>query len=97
MKGALFRDVLDGLSNTLAIAESAGRPFVYVRGRKLGGGNALTDTDASSTNTDRLNSGGWSRPASDIILFGGTTASNGAGWYGGDQCDERSQPAGAEL
>ncbi|TWW08953.1 prepilin-type N-terminal cleavage/methylation domain-containing protein [Planctomyces bekefii] len=77
VKGAQFRDVLDGLSNTLAIAESAGRPFVYVRGRKLGGGNALTDTDASSTNTDRLNSGGWSRPASDIILFGGTTASNG--------------------
>jgi prepilin-type N-terminal cleavage/methylation domain-containing protein len=77
VKGAQFRDVLDGLSNTLAIAESAGRPFVYVRGRKLGGGNALTDTDASSANTDRLNSGGWSRPASDIILFGGTTASNG--------------------
>jgi len=77
VKGAQFRDVLDGLSNTLAIAESAGRPFVYVRGRKLGGGNALTDTDALSANTDRLNSGGWSRPASDIILFGGTTASNG--------------------
>ena len=77
VKGAQFRDVLDGLSNTLAIAESAGRPFVYVRGRKLGGGNALTDTDPSSTNTDRLNSGGWSRPASDIVLFGGTTASNG--------------------
>jgi len=77
VKGAQFRDVLDGLSNTLAIAESAGRPFVYVRGRRLGGGNALTDTDPSSANTDRLNSGGWSRPASDIVLFGGTTASNG--------------------
>ncbi len=77
VKGAQFRDVLDGLSNTLAIAESAGRPFVYVRGRRLGGGNALTDTDPASTNTDRLNSGGWSRPASDIMLFGGTTASNG--------------------
>jgi hypothetical protein len=77
VKGAQFRDVLDGLSNTLAIAESAGRPFVYVRGRRLGGGNALTDTDPSSANTDRLNSGGWSRPASDIVLFGETTASNG--------------------
>ncbi len=32
-----------GLSNTIAIAESAGRPFVYVRGRKVGGANALTD------------------------------------------------------
>lgn len=76
-QGAKFRDVTDGLSNTIAIAESAGRPFVYVRGRKLGGGNALNDTDPSSTNTDRLNSGGWSRPASDIIIYGETTAATG--------------------
>lgn len=76
-KGAQFRDVTDGLSNTLAIAESAGRPYVYVRGRRLSGGNALTDTDPASTNTDRLNSGGWSRPASDIIIFGQTTAPTG--------------------
>lgn len=76
-KGFGFNSVTDGLSNTLAIAESAGRPFVYVKRRKLGGGNALTDTDASSANTDRLNSGGWSRPASDLILFGSTTAPNG--------------------
>jgi hypothetical protein len=76
-QGAKFRDVTDGLSNTIAVAESAGRPFVYVKGRKLGGGNALTDTDASSSSTDRLNSGGWSRPASDIILYGETTAATG--------------------
>ncbi len=75
--GFKFSAITDGLSNTLAIAESSGRPFVYVKGRKVGGGNALTDTDASSTNTDRLNSGGWSRPASDIILFGSTTAARG--------------------
>jgi prepilin-type N-terminal cleavage/methylation domain-containing protein len=75
--GYRFADVTDGLSNTLAIAESAGRPFVYVRGQKLAGGNALTDTDPDSPDTDRLNSGGWARPASDIILFGETTASNG--------------------
>ncbi len=76
-KGFGFNGVTDGLSNTLAIAESAGRPFVYVKRRKLGGGNALTDTAPSSPTTDRLNSGGWSRPASDIILFGQTTAANG--------------------
>jgi prepilin-type N-terminal cleavage/methylation domain-containing protein len=76
-QGAKFRDVTDGLSNTIAIAESAGRPFVYVKGKRLGGGNALTDTDPSSSNTDRLNSGGWSRPASDIILYGETTAATG--------------------
>lgn len=76
-KGAKFSNVSDGLSNTLAIAESAGRPFVYVKRRKLSGGNALTDTDAASANTDRLNSGGWSRPASDIVLFGATNDPRG--------------------
>ncbi|ADG66720.1 protein of unknown function DUF1559 [Planctopirus limnophila DSM 3776] len=78
-QGKKFRDVTDGLSNTIAVAESAGRPFVYTKGpRKLAGGNALTDTDGSSTSTDRLNSGGWSRPASDIIIFGETTSATGA-------------------
>lgn len=77
-QGRKFRDVTDGLSNTVAIAESAGRPFVYVRGpKKLTSGNALSDTDAASANTDRLNSGGWSRPASDIIIFGETPAATG--------------------
>ncbi|MFO0181086.1 MAG: DUF1559 domain-containing protein, partial [bacterium] len=76
-KGATFSNVSDGLSNTIAIAESSGRPFVYVKRRKLSGGNALTDTDASSPTTDRLNSGGWSRPASDIILFGSTNDPRG--------------------
>ncbi len=75
--GFKLANIVDGLSNTLAIAESSGRPFVYVKGRKVAGGNALTDTDASSANTDRLNSGGWSRPASDIILFGQTTNARG--------------------
>jgi prepilin-type N-terminal cleavage/methylation domain-containing protein len=32
--GRKFRDVTDGLSNTIAIAESAGRPFIYVKGRR---------------------------------------------------------------
>ncbi len=76
-KGATFGNVADGLSNTIAIAESSGRPFVYVKRKKLAGGNALTDTDAASSNTDRLNSGGWSRPASDLILFGATNDPRG--------------------
>jgi prepilin-type N-terminal cleavage/methylation domain-containing protein len=76
--GKKFRDVTDGMSNTIAIAESAGRPFVYVKGaRKLTGGNPLTETGASSPGTDRLNSGGWSRPASDIMIFGATPAATG--------------------
>lgn len=76
-KGATFSNVSDGLSNTIAIAESSGRPFVYVKRKKLSGGNALTDTPANSSTTDRLNSGGWSRPASDIILFGSTNDPRG--------------------
>lgn len=76
-KGFGFNNVLDGLSNTLAVAESAGRPFVYVKRRRLASGNALSDTDPSSATTDRLNSGGWTRPASDIILFGSTADPNG--------------------
>ncbi len=77
-QGKKFRDVTDGLSNTIAIAESAGRPYVYIKGgKKLSGGNALSDTDAASANTDRLNSGGWSRPASDLIIFGETASTTG--------------------
>lgn len=76
-KGMTFSNVTDGLSNTIAIAESAGRPFVYFKRKKVAGGNALTDTDASSSATSRLNSGGWSRPASDIILFGSTNDPQG--------------------
>jgi len=76
-KGFGFNSITDGLSNTLAIAESAGRPFVYVKRRRLSNGNALLDTDPASSNTDRLNSGGWTRPASYIILFGATPSPNG--------------------
>ncbi|WP_254511629.1 DUF1559 domain-containing protein [Anatilimnocola floriformis] len=53
-------DVTDGLSNTAMYAESAGRPFVYRKGWKRFG----------NLPTDRLNAGGWSRPASDFTLDG---------------------------
>ena len=56
----------DGLSKTIALAESAGRPFHFVRGRRTVG--------TSPTSTDAIvNGGGWCRPASDFS-FGGTTA-----------------------
>jgi prepilin-type N-terminal cleavage/methylation domain-containing protein len=58
-----FGHVTDGLSNTIAIIESAGRPFVYRRGAQL-------DSDPGK---HRVNAGGWVRPASDI-LFAGTNA-----------------------
>jgi prepilin-type N-terminal cleavage/methylation domain-containing protein/prepilin-type processing-associated H-X9-DG protein len=49
-------DVTDGLSNTIHLTESAGRPDLYRNGRLV--------FTASSAN--RVNGGGWSRPASDV-------------------------------
>jgi prepilin-type N-terminal cleavage/methylation domain-containing protein len=78
-QGKKFRDVTDGLSNTLAIAESAGRPAVFRRGRQFG-----------SLPGNRVNAGGWSRPASDIMIYGekpdgtdllGTTSINATNGY----------------
>ena len=52
-------DVTDGLSNTILYAESAGRPYVYRRGVRIG------DLPA-----DYVNGGGWCRPASDFSVDG---------------------------
>lgn len=58
-----FKDVTDGLSNTISIFESAGRPFVYQRGKQV----------SDNLTTAHTNAGGWCRPASDI-LFAGSSA-----------------------
>ncbi|MBC7857017.1 MAG: DUF1559 domain-containing protein [Pirellulaceae bacterium] len=55
-------DVTDGLSNTILYAESAGRPYVYRKGRLKYG----------SLPGNRVNAGGWSRPASDFSVDGST-------------------------
>lgn len=55
-----MKDVTDGLSNTIMYAESAGRPAIYRKGKQRFG----------NLPTDRLNAGGWSRPASDFSLDG---------------------------
>jgi hypothetical protein len=55
-----FQDVTDGLSNTIAIWESGGRPLVYRLGSPVD----------PSPQGHRVNAGGWVRPASDIILAG---------------------------
>jgi prepilin-type N-terminal cleavage/methylation domain-containing protein/prepilin-type processing-associated H-X9-DG protein len=57
-----FADVKDGLSKTIFIAESAGRPFVYRRGKKV-----------EPFPTVRINGGGWCRPASDYSLDGSSS------------------------
>ena len=60
-----FREVTDGLSKTILLAESAGRPYVYRRGMRIGD---LPD--------HRVNGGGWSRPASEFALDGSTSDGN---------------------
>ena len=57
-----FSDVADGVSNTIAIWESGGRPFVY-RGRSL-------ISDGDNLVNHHTNGGGWVRPASDILFSG---------------------------
>jgi len=68
-----FQDVTDGLSNTIAVWESGGRPLAY----RLG-----SPVDSNPSN-HRVNAGGWVRPASDIILLGSDktgTRFPGHGW-----------------
>jgi len=58
-------NVTDGLSNTIAYAESAGRPYHYVKKRRVS--EDLTSTVAPG---GRVNAGGWCRPASDFTVEG---------------------------
>jgi len=67
--GRKFANVTDGLSNTLAIAESGGRPGVYGRG----------NLQIGSLPSTRLNAGGWARPASDIMIYGELASGSGLG------------------
>jgi prepilin-type N-terminal cleavage/methylation domain-containing protein/prepilin-type processing-associated H-X9-DG protein len=56
-------DVTDGLSNTILIAESAGRPYVYRINKQVG-------SPYDPANPVRVNGGGWARAASDFDLKG---------------------------
>ena len=52
-------DVLDGLSKTIMFAESAGRPYLYRAAKRVG-----------DLPNQRVNAGGWPRPASDFSVDG---------------------------
>jgi prepilin-type N-terminal cleavage/methylation domain-containing protein len=62
---ASLRQVTDGTSHTILLAESAGRPRVYRKGVRIGD---LPD--------HRVNGGGWCRPASEYGLDGFDEAKN---------------------
>lgn len=55
-----LRQCTDGTSRTIMLAECAGRPFVY-----RAGGNKIGQMP-----TNRVNGGGWGRPASDFGIEG---------------------------
>jgi prepilin-type N-terminal cleavage/methylation domain-containing protein len=57
-----LQDVSDGLSSTIAIFESGGRPFLYRRP-----GPTQVSDDLSNV---RVNGGGWARAATDILFAG---------------------------
>ena len=59
-----FADFTDGLSNTLHVTESAGRPNVYRNGRLV----------VTANGDNRVNGGGWCRPASDLAMLIGSSA-----------------------
>ena len=71
-------DVRDGLSNTILVSESAGRPYLWIRqnSRFVRAPNTASNGDIGPDPTsgaiahDRVNGGGWARPASDISLVG---------------------------
>src|SRR5262249_27852693 len=53
-------DITDGTSNTILVAESAGRPYLYQAGVRQG----------LDLTVHGVNGGGWSRPASEIWIIG---------------------------
>ena len=57
-----LRQVSDGTSHTILLAESGGRPYVYRKGMKV----------SDDLTVNRTNGGGWSRPASEFGLDGCT-------------------------
>ena len=59
-----FADITDGLSNTLHVTESAGRPQIWRLGKQFG-----------TVPVDQVNGGGWCRPATEIAALVGSDAS----------------------
>jgi prepilin-type N-terminal cleavage/methylation domain-containing protein len=63
-RGVKLLAATDGLSNTIMVMESAGRPTIYQVGRPVSSGTAPP--------SPYTNGGGWCRPASDIDFLPST-------------------------
>jgi prepilin-type N-terminal cleavage/methylation domain-containing protein/prepilin-type processing-associated H-X9-DG protein len=59
-----FADFTDGLSNTIHLTESAGRPNVHRLGKLA----------VTASGNNRVNGGGWCRPASELNVLRGSSA-----------------------
>jgi prepilin-type N-terminal cleavage/methylation domain-containing protein/prepilin-type processing-associated H-X9-DG protein len=59
-----FNSFTDGLSNTLQVTESAGRPNIYRNGRLA----------VVANGNNRVNGGGWCRPATELNILRGSSA-----------------------
>jgi prepilin-type N-terminal cleavage/methylation domain-containing protein/prepilin-type processing-associated H-X9-DG protein len=70
-------DVTDGLSNTILFAESAGRPVLFIKGARVTTDQNLYTTNPPPAN-NVINGGGWSRPATELVIRG--AYDNGATW-----------------
>lgn len=69
-KKGTFADVSDGLSNTFMYVESAGRPYLWRRGKQVSDLPTSVTAGSPPANKYVVNGGGWVRPASDIIVRG---------------------------
>lgn len=69
-------DATDGLTKTIMFAESAGRPFVYQKGKVL----------SNDSVAHHQNGGGWARPGSDITLHGSKKDGTGLATTASDNC-----------
>jgi len=75
--------VTDGLSSTILLAESAGRPVRYVKGgvrwtTDTAIGTAFTGSPAAGDADQWVNGAAWARPLNILIIRG--TLDNGSGW-----------------
>jgi prepilin-type N-terminal cleavage/methylation domain-containing protein/prepilin-type processing-associated H-X9-DG protein len=59
-----FADFTDGLSNTLHLTESGGRPNLYRKGKLV----------LTANGSNRVNGGGWCRPATELNVLRGSSA-----------------------